>query len=268
MKEIGFEELRSIQLDILKKVDEYCEQNNIQYSLAYGSLIGAVRHKGYIPWDDDIDIMMPRHDYNQFLSAFNGTYSHLRVISPEIVSSYYAPYANVYLTTTKLIEPHVNHGFKDLGVKIDIFPVDSVPSDVIEYERLFKRSSELCRWRSFKSTPIRNQNGTLSIRSIVKRIISFLIPFFYLNNELRKMQKEIDNNTEYLDIILWPIYKYKRFSHKFFRETIRVPFENIEVCIAKGYDGILTSIYGSYMELPPLENRVAKHDFIAYWKDK
>lgn len=267
MRRISFDELRSIQLDILQKVDEFCVNNNIKYSLAYGTLIGAVRHKGYIPWDDDIDIMMLRSDYNQFLSSFNGTYSQLKVISLESVPSYYAPYANVYLTSTKLIEPYVKTGFTDLGVKIDVFPVDFVPNDFVKYEKITKESVNLNRWRGYKTCTLCNHNGKLSIKSIIKRIISLPVSYANLNNRLKRMVEKVNSNTDYLDIILWPDYKYKRFSSVFFQNTIRVPFENIEVSIAEGYDGILTSIYGSYMELPPLDKRVAKHNFNAYWKD-
>lgn len=72
MKPITTHELRKIQIEILKSIHNYCQENNLRYSLAYGTLLGAVRHKGFIPWDDDIDIMMPRPDYEQFLKGYRG----------------------------------------------------------------------------------------------------------------------------------------------------------------------------------------------------
>jgi lipopolysaccharide cholinephosphotransferase len=267
MKQISFEEIRSLQLEILKKIDEFCIQNNLQYSLAYGSLIGAVRHKGYIPWDDDIDIMMLRRDYNIFLSNFNGVYPQLKVVSPESVPSYYAPYANVYMTSTKLVEPNIKHGLTNLGIKIDVFPVDNVPSNDSEYKRMFLQSCRINKWRRYKILHFFNQDEEVSFRFVAKKIISFFIPFCYLNKKLTKMLEQSNKESEYTDIIIWPVYKYKRFSSDLFNETIRVPFETIEVNIAKGYDGILTSIYGSYMQLPPEEQRVAQHGFTAYWKE-
>ena len=96
MKEIGIDELKKLQVEMLVLIDEFCQHNNIRYSLSSGTLIGAVRHKGYIPWDDDIDIMMPREDYDRFVSTFNGAYGHLSLLAPEINCNYYAPYANVF----------------------------------------------------------------------------------------------------------------------------------------------------------------------------
>lgn len=267
MKQITIDELRALQLEILKKVDEFCYRNGINYSLAYGSLIGAVRHKGYIPWDDDIDIMMPRKDYNAFLCGFNGAFPDLRVVSPETISSYYAPYANVYNINTVLEEPNIKHGIPDLGIKIDIFPVDVVPSNYSEYKKKVNQSCNINKWRHYKVLHFFNQEEKVSIRFIGKKIISFLIPFYHLNSRLNSMLKSSSQESEYVDIIIWPVYMYKRFLSDLFKETIRVPFENIEVNIAKGYDGILTSIYGSYMQLPPEDQRIAKHGFIAYWKD-
>ena len=93
-----------MQVDILAAVDKFCEQNNIRYSLSSGTLIGAIRHNGYIPWDDDIDLMMPRADYDRFISTFNGVVEHLSVMAPELNANYYAPYANVYDNRTHLNE--------------------------------------------------------------------------------------------------------------------------------------------------------------------
>ena len=89
MKAILPEELNVIQLDILDDIHQFCVNNNIRYSLAFGSLIGAIRHHGYIPWDDDIDIMMPRPDYDVFINSFNGAYKHLVVAAPELDWNYY-----------------------------------------------------------------------------------------------------------------------------------------------------------------------------------
>lgn len=266
MKQISFDELRELQLEILKRVDNYCNKNGINYSLAYGSLIGAVRHKGYIPWDDDIDIMMPRKDYNAFLKGFNGAYSDLRIVSPETVGSYYAPYANVYSIKTLLQEPHVKHGFSDLGVKIDVFPVDNVPNDFSSYSKILNGFLQLNRWRYYKTISVFNAEGQFSIKSFIKRIISIPISFSSLNGRSHKLIRQLEIESDFVDIIVWPVYPLKRFRKSSIQKTIRVPFESIEVNIAEGYDEILSSIYGSYLELPPVEKRIAKHDFVAYWK--
>ena len=93
MRLISFEEHKKIQLSILRDIDVFCQKNQIKYFLAFGTLLGAIRHKGFIPWDDDIDIAMPRPDYNKFILSFNGMVDNLKVLAPEIDLDYYAPYA-------------------------------------------------------------------------------------------------------------------------------------------------------------------------------
>ena len=143
MKEIGIEELKSLQVDILKKIHSFCEEKNLRYFIAYGSLIGAIRHKGYIPWDDDIDIVMPRKDYDLFINSFNGNVDNLHVLCPENTPSYYTPYANVCDKRTILDEFHLTHFGIDVGVKIDVFPLDNVPEDSCQYKHLIDKMRRL-----------------------------------------------------------------------------------------------------------------------------
>ncbi len=135
MKEIEIEELKRLQVDMLKCIDDFCVSNGIKYSLSSGTLIGAVRHQGYIPWDDDIDIMMLRDDYDRFVQMFNGSYSHLSLLAPELDWGYYAPYANVFDNRTLLQEGNNGHRGMQLGVKIDIFPIDFVAVDEFTYKK-------------------------------------------------------------------------------------------------------------------------------------
>ena len=104
MKRMTIEEIKATMLPILKCVHEFCETNNIRYSMSGGSLIGTVRHKGYIPWDDDIDIMLPRPDYDRLVKSFNSSQTRYRLISCETDKDYFQPYAKIVDTKTKLIE--------------------------------------------------------------------------------------------------------------------------------------------------------------------
>ena len=126
MIEIPLEELKSRQLEILTRIDKFCTEHNIQYSLAFGTLLGAIRHKGYIPWDDDIDIMMLRSDYNRFISLFYD--EQLRVLSIENESRYILPFAKVVDNNSILIEQSTME--LPLGIYVDIFPVDNIPDDI------------------------------------------------------------------------------------------------------------------------------------------
>ena len=119
MKKIGIEEQKRIQLDILRDVAEFCEKNELQYFLAYGTLIGAVRHQGYIPWDDDIDIWMPEPDYDQFLKSYQS--DKYKVIHNGNTKNYYVNFAKVHDERTRYQEAYTRDtGF---GIFIDVFPL-------------------------------------------------------------------------------------------------------------------------------------------------
>ena len=147
MRAINSDELKSIQLDLLQKTADFCENNGLRYFLCGGTLIGAIRHKGYIPWDDDIDIAMPRPDYEKFVRIFNLTQNYYQVMSIETDPDYAYAFAKVYENRTVLKELHYPgdafgvyidilydnrtvlkelHYKGSIGVFIDIFPADGV----------------------------------------------------------------------------------------------------------------------------------------------
>lgn len=126
MRNISFEEMKKVELEILSFFADFCETHNLRYFLAYGTLIGAIRHKGFIPWDDDVDIQMPREDYDILISLFNiGNDSPYRLISPLEKQSCYTI---VKIIDTRTIK--IENGIKNdpLGIDIDIFPLDGIPS--------------------------------------------------------------------------------------------------------------------------------------------
>ena len=127
MEEIGIDKLKQIQLDMLKDIHAFCVEHDIRYSLAFGTLLGAVRHKGYIPWDDDVDIMMPREDYNRFIRSYgNNIY---RIADMSVNPDYGLPFAKVEDVLT-VIEENVEGG-SVFGIYIDVFPVDYIPDNMI-----------------------------------------------------------------------------------------------------------------------------------------
>lgn len=267
MKKIEIEELKQLQLEILKDVHLFCRNNNITYYIAYGTLLGAVRHRGYIPWDDDIDIMMPRDDYVKFLKSFNGASSYLTVCAPEVNRSYYASYANVFDNRTILVEPHLSHRGVDLGVKIDVFPLDVVPDDETEYKRIVKN---VALWNKFLGAK-RNKLSKTKVRYRWKHFLLFLIslPFTYAYLQKKVMEKASSLRgieTKYLDNLVYNIYPYKRFEKEWFGEAVDVEFEGLKFNAPSNYDSYLRRLYGDYMQLPPVEKRVTHHDFDAYWK--
>lgn len=265
MKEIGIEELKKLQLDILIKIRDFCDHKGIMYYLAYGTLLGAVRHKGYIPWDDDIDIMMPRADYNRFLREFNGFYKELEVRAPELDLSYYAPYANVMDNRTLLVEPTLRHN--DIGVKVDIFPIDNVPDEKKLYENICKRSGILNRIRHSKIVNLNYYTGVKKLKFFVKKMMS-------LHKSLEKVQKgliELGNtynnmSCEFVDCITFITIKNRKFPKKCIEGFEYVIFEKEKFKAPNDYGICLTALFGNYMQLPPEEKRIAHHNFQAYWK--
>ena len=269
MKEISIDELKWIQVEIMVLIDEFCQHNNIRYSLSSGTLIGAVRHKGYIPWDDDIDIMMPREDYDRFVSTFNGTYEHLSLLAPEINRNYYAPYANVFDNRTLLLEGYNSHRGFDIGVKIDVFPIDTVPDDLMCYKKEMYTVNRINAIMYDKRNKCPFEFSKERIRLYIKKFLYSFIPYSFLQKKIREIavNKEYDG-ASYVDFVVFNIYfrKLPRFSRSVMEDYIRVPFEGKEFSIVSNYDEVLRAMYGDYMKLPPVEARVAHHNFSAYWK--
>ena len=268
-KEISCEEMKSISMNILKEVHEFCLANKIRYSLAYGTLIGAIRHKGFIPWDDDIDIVMPRADYDKFISTFNGSSEYMKVVAPEIDWNYYAPYANVYDTRTVLVEPRNNNRGFGIGVKIDVFPLDGTPKDEQAYIRQCKCVNFYKRILAAKRRPLKYCMGDYKMLMQVLVAKIFFSPFSY-----SQIQKKIHDialryefeASEYVDNVVYSANFAKRHRRICYDHYVCKLFEDGEYMVASGYDEILRAIFGDYMQLPPEDQRVTHHDFEAYWK--
>ena len=271
MKEINIDEVKEIQLDILAAVDEFCSKNGIRYSLSSGTLIGAVRHNGYIPWDDDIDIMMPRADYDRFINIFNGSYKHLTLIAPEHNLEYYAPYANVFDNRTLLTEGDNGHRGFNIGIKIDVFPIDYVSEDLKRYNKelsITKYINYILYIKRLKN-PLRNNKGLSHfVTLLIEKMICFWLPYRFL----QKIIILIANNkkyqgSSYVDNVVFNVYTSKspRFNSLIMDSYTRINFEGYKFNIVTNYDEVLTKMYGDYMQLPPEEERVAHHNFKACW---
>lgn len=271
MRVITDKELLQLQLDILKKVDTFCRNNGIQYTVFAGTCIGTVRHKGYIPWDDDIDIAMTRPNYDRFIHLFNGKVEYLEVYAPELNWDYYAPYANVCDTRTILDEGSNGHRGQSIGVKIDVFPIDGVASDIIVYHH--DKKVLALYWKILYAKRILlskkwTGNKKAAIAVLIKRFFSIHKSYAAIQKAIRK--KLLDHSydkSEYVDLMCYPWPTDSRCPKSVFENYVDMQFEDIKVSIIKEYDEYLTKAYGRYMELPPEEKRIPRHGFNAYWKD-
>ena len=264
MKKVDLATLKTMQVDILKEIDTYCHTKSIQYSLAYGTLIGAVRHRGYIPWDDDIDVIMMRNDYDKFLKEFNSQNERYAVISTENCPTYYAPYANVYMKNTKLEEDQ-EHG-AEIGIKVDIFPIDHLPDTKLFRKLIFAVSTFLGYLIGFRNE--KNMRGKSLSHKICAKLYRFFCGNMNVSALLAKYARWADKkygSSKTINNIVWsPSGEKGSFSISDFENTIKLEFEGQQFDALKGYDSFLKKNYGNYMELPPVEKRVTKHSFKAW----
>lgn len=271
MKKITIDESKQIQLDLLSDIHSFCEENGLTYYLMFGSLIGAVRHKGFIPWDDDIDICMPRKDYLAFQEKYNQKpqRSCSKAIFCETEKNYYYPFGKLIDTRTILNES-VNSNC-ELGVYVDIFPLDYLSQNnlknVIARHKLLFFRNVLC----LNLLPGSNRRkGIKKILHALLNKVSFLVNMnlvsCIMNSVARRVNKE--GNGELIGIIanvdkngINRNYKAEWFDHKSL-----IKFEDRNVYIPASYNDILTHIYGDYMTLPPVENRISLHVYNQFWK--
>lgn len=263
------DELKQIQLDILLAFDKFCEENNIKYSLAAGSLIGAIRHKGFIPWDDDIDVYVMREDYNMlnriFPEKYMGKYA---LITMERNKEWNRAYGKLCDDRTIHCENVIGVP-KDMGVAIDVFPIDDVPDDFAEWTKYNKRRIFLRDMYTMKYIKIkRGRSLVKNLFVIASKVVLF--PFsFTLLARIMNWYSQIHNGKGYLHVYenCPGVYNTKfAWQKKDFDKLLNVEFEGHYVKIMSGYDDYLRTIYGDYMQLPPEEKRLSHHSFEAYWK--
>lgn len=248
MLRLTTDECKKISLDILIDVANFCEKNKITYFLACGTLLGAIRHKGYIPWDDDIDIMMPRPDYNRFINEYNGKY---RISKPNEGRFYYT---KVYDNNTVKYEEDVDKKkYKPIGVDIDIFPLDGIVNDKKIIEKLYRKACFLEMILRLSNQPIfYRKNPLKAIPRIVARMIGS-----------RKIIKLIEKNAQTYDYDTSSyVIRMRRSTNGFtgahkkeIYDKTYAEFENHTFAIPKGYDEWLKTFYGDYMKLPQENDR-------------
>ena len=265
MKEIGLEELKVLQLDVLQAIHDFCQKNGITYSLACGTALGAVRHKGYIPWDDDIDIYLLRDDYERLIREYpkEGRY---QLISMERDEEWDRPYAKAYDDTTLFVEKY--NCAKVIGVGIDVYPIDHVPEKELEWKRFDKKRRFLQRLHTIKQIQF-DFSRDFSKNSFLVVSKTLLLPFSRkrLSKIIDKYIKQYNtNNSNWVFESAQGMIQKNRFHKEVFEKTIPVKFENREFMLFANFDEYLKNGYGDYMKLPPVEKRIAHHAYKAFWK--
>lgn len=277
MKEMTTREVQMVCLDILKDVHEFCVKNNIRYSLSGGTLLGAIRHNGFIPWDDDADIQMPRPDYDRFIRAYQSEKGY-KLFSCEVDG-----YDKTRLRLGRICE--MAHTFVDNGpmqwteiphgVGIDIEPCDGAPNTEAEARMhleelkrmgrkyMVERASyvswkEFCRFKGLKKKS----------KFLIRKFMGLFIRNGVWLEKLVACQKKYDYSTSKY-FMASTHYGMGEWQPKSIMESFELhKFENESFFIMSKYDDNLKSLFGAdYMELPPLSKRITHSHMRIYWKE-
>lgn len=266
MKKLDSEDIKRIELNILIFFDELCKKNNLKYYLSGGTLLGAIRHKGFIPWDDDIDVCMPRKDYEKLMEIFGEIYPNRYFIKCIQHKNFVFPFIKLVDRNTKILSKY-NNSYVDSNLWIDILPVDGLPSDKNELEKIYKKVNF---YRRLLMLNFANAGqGSTSLRKIFKPIailVAKMIGADKCVNNIEKLAKKNDyDRSDYVGAITWGLYGIGECMKKSeFEKVIYVDFEGYKFPTFSCWDSYLRGLYKNYMELPPVEKRKT-HEIEAYY---
>ena len=277
MKELTRKEVQQLSLEILKDIHRFCIENDIHYSIAYGSMIGAVRHKGFIPWDDDVDILMMREDYEKFAKLYKSDqFEFINFENCQDCWTLFGRVCDTVKTTHRSSTPWLSE-HKDSGVWIDVFPIDETSDDIKVHQKtygllkhLYLYSAQLRKVHCFipKDMP-------LALKLKAWHMTKF-------NPQLKKHSPR--EHLGYMKMLIEKMQgcAYKHYSQmcdaevpgEYYTEEelggyVELPFEDMKVMAFRGYDSMLRKVYGDYMQIPP--KKVQKRSFRTflrfYWKN-
>lgn len=265
MRQMSLDEVKAVQLDILNNLDSFCKANGIQYYLCNGSLLGAVKYQGYIPWDDDIDVCLLREDYDRLIREYRDPNGKYALFSFENNEDFLFPFAKLSDQRTKLVESCALDSI--FGVNIDVFPIDGYGDTAEQIKKKYKHFEKLRR--ALNSSKLRNYKSKTILISILKWGCSLPFKIVGAKRFCRMMIREATKNqkAKLYGNVTWGFYGVgEAFEKKLFEEQISVTFEGGQYSAPKNYDQYLTGLYGQWREDPPLDKQKTHHSFVAYMK--
>ncbi len=263
--DVPLQAIQNCEFLILKYIRDVCEQNGLRYYLAYGTLIGAVRHQGFIPWDDDMDIHMPREDYLKFVEVVqNNPHPFYRLLSKETSKKYSFIWAKVIDTRTKLEENTAWKEREKLGLFVDIFVLDGAGNSQKEAEDTYRKAFSIFRQyrRAVKRMYYPGESGFVSllrwIYHIPQRILG--VRYWINRHEAYCLQKDYDD-CEYVAALGAGTDEPSRnvWKRAYFGKGTDVVFNGERFRAPDNWDAVLRPEYGDYWELPPLEAQRSNH---------
>ncbi len=269
MNELTKEELCNVQVEVMEKFAAFCRENGLHYSLAAGTLIGAARHRGFIPWDDDVDIYMGRADYQKALQLLAKSPSpEFKTCTYATLENYPYPFAKISDTRTKLVENGYSY---DIGVYIDLFPIDAVPDGRFGAlkTKFFFALARLARLAgNLKSGAYYRARSEKSfVKFLLFRSFLFVCPRNLIFAAFDKFAAaQWSNPTKKACDVLWGNGIAGAFDRRGMESFVKLDFEGRKFDAMSAYKEYLENTYGDYMTPPPPQARASVHDFKAYWR--
>ena len=269
MKELTLEELKVIEFDILKMFDSFCKENDIKYFLAYGTLLGAVRYKKFIPWDDDVDVLVPREDYERLISLFKDSEKY-HLFAFEKDNRYSFPFAKLCDMDTRKEE----FGYANnlgLGVDIDIFPLDFWDDDFEKAKKEVKYIKSNMMYLGLSKLAKSDSHNPIKrlIKSFIMLFCKFLGSEYFVKKITKKSNNPAQKGSRHIGAKSWCVYGERGIhSSKSFSGSVEIEFEGQLFPAPVGYDEYLTDLYGDYLPEPPKEKQKTHHSFKAYKIEK
>lgn len=266
MNELTLDELKKIEFDILKHFDVFCKEHNIRYYLAYGTLLGAIRYKKFIPWDDDVDVLVPREDYERLLKIYEDN-AQYKLFAFEKDGKFHYPFAKLCDLSTRKVLPEFRSSDAIPGVEIDIFPLDCWHTD---YDKAQKEARRISRDMLFlQASQYRESPTKKGMKALLWHLISVYAKIRtdkYFNKKIVKKSKaNKQDHPAFVGSKSWCIYGERGIiPAEAFADVTYVEFEGEMFPAPKGYDTYLTCLYGDYLPEPPKEKQKTNHSFKAY----
>ena len=256
----------AVELDLLNELLRVCQKHGIKVQVSYGTLLGAVRHKGFIPWDDDLDVWLPRKEYNKLLAVAQSEFTHPYFFQTAYTDKkYYLPYARLRNSeTTGVITGEASPDYNN-GIYIDIYVIDGfVKSKLLYYFQLFLRriaiKSILVYHQHYRE--VRGKNIFQKMAWVLLHPVSWIIRYEALLRLTDWLTSMYNNVAERYSVVYEmtgrPYHDW--ITKDEWEETIKLRFENIDVPVSKDYDMVLRRKYGDYMEYPPAEELGKWHE--------
>lgn len=256
------------QIEVLEIIDDICRRYGLVYYADWGTLLGAVRHKGFIPWDDDIDICMPRPDYDKLIELSKS----------KLISEEYEVRAielkNTKYPFTKIINKNIvvqSKSKEDKNLWIDVFPIDGISDDERKAKEQIKKITMCKQIEYLKNTKCfdiikENKSKLNKVKKILLKPFAIILSQRIISKKMIKISKENDYlKTKRLGAYIWGYGEKEILDRSAFEKSIELKFENINISAPIGYHEYLSSIYGDYMKLPPKKKQI-QHSIIAYKK--